>query len=325
MGPGPNQFESTKIIGQRQYEKAMRLFMTATIRVQGPISFIHQHIDMSNVVLRTIGNRTIGTCKPAMGYSFAAGTTDGPGAFDFQQGATKDSPFWNIVRDFMKRPSSQLKACHYPKPILVATGEMKFPFAWQPNILPTQIIKIGDVAIVGMPGEFTTMAGRRIRNAIKSELDKAGSTKVILSGLTNAYSSYVTTFEEYQVQRYEGASTAYGQYTLEAYLKQYAMLASHLANKRPLQSLGPNPPNLLSRQLSFKTGVLVDGAPFGKKFGDPVYNAKPSYFRGGQVYVSFIAGHPRNDLQMEKSYLLVERFDGNQWAIVATDASWETR
>lgn len=26
------------------------------------------------------------TCKPAMGYSFAAGTTDGPGAFNFEQG-----------------------------------------------------------------------------------------------------------------------------------------------------------------------------------------------------------------------------------------------
>jgi len=25
------------------------------------------------------------TCKGAMGYSFAAGTTDGPGAFDFTQ------------------------------------------------------------------------------------------------------------------------------------------------------------------------------------------------------------------------------------------------
>lgn len=29
------------------------------------------------------------TCKPAMGYSFAAGTTDGPGAFDFTQGMFK--------------------------------------------------------------------------------------------------------------------------------------------------------------------------------------------------------------------------------------------
>ena len=26
------------------------------------------------------------TCKPAMGFSFAAGTTDGPGEFSFEQG-----------------------------------------------------------------------------------------------------------------------------------------------------------------------------------------------------------------------------------------------
>jgi len=28
------------------------------------------------------------TCPPAMGYSFAAGTIDGPGAFDFTQGTS---------------------------------------------------------------------------------------------------------------------------------------------------------------------------------------------------------------------------------------------
>jgi neutral ceramidase len=27
------------------------------------------------------------TCKPAMGYKFGPGTTDGPGAFDFTQGS----------------------------------------------------------------------------------------------------------------------------------------------------------------------------------------------------------------------------------------------
>eukprot|EP00899_Mesostigma_viride_P019015 jgi/Mesvir1/27114/Mv20792-RA.1 len=32
------------------------------------------------------------TCPPAMGFSFAAGTTDGPGAFDFTQGDTKLAP-----------------------------------------------------------------------------------------------------------------------------------------------------------------------------------------------------------------------------------------
>lgn len=70
----------------RQFDKAKRLFDAATTKVQGPVAFIHQHVDMSNVVLGVINNRTISTCKPAMGYSFAAGTMDGPGAFDFQQG-----------------------------------------------------------------------------------------------------------------------------------------------------------------------------------------------------------------------------------------------
>jgi hypothetical protein len=42
---------------------------------------------------------------------------------------------------------------------------------------------------------------------------------VVVSGLTNTYASYVTTWEEYQAQRYEGASTLYGAHTLGAYIQ----------------------------------------------------------------------------------------------------------
>lgn len=41
----------------------------------------------------------------------------------------------------------------------------------------------------------------------------------VIAGLTNTYSSYITTFEEYGVQRYEGASTLYGPHTLDAYIQ----------------------------------------------------------------------------------------------------------
>lgn len=56
--------------------------------------------------------------------------------------------------------------------------------------------------------EFTTMAGRRLRDAIKmvlaSRADEFDSNvHVVIAGLSNTYSQYVTTFEEYQVQRYE--------------------------------------------------------------------------------------------------------------------------
>lgn len=34
-------------------------------------------------------SETVKTCPAAMGFAFAAGTTDGPGAFDFTQGDDK--------------------------------------------------------------------------------------------------------------------------------------------------------------------------------------------------------------------------------------------
>ena len=55
--------------------------------------------------------------------------------------------------------------------------------------------------------EFTTMAGRRLRDAVKNILTNSGqfdnNIHVVLAGLTNTYSQYITTYEEYQVQRYE--------------------------------------------------------------------------------------------------------------------------
>lgn len=53
------------------------------------------------------------------------------------------------------------------------------------------------------------MAGRRLRDAVKMVLTSGASKEfgrnvhVVISGLTNTYSQYVTTFEEYEVQRYE--------------------------------------------------------------------------------------------------------------------------
>ena len=49
-----------------------------------------------------------------------------------------------------------------------------------------------------------TMAGRRTRTAVMAALEQNGfntdSAKVVITGLSNTYSHYVTTFEEYQVQ-----------------------------------------------------------------------------------------------------------------------------
>ena len=57
--------------------------------------------------------------------------------------------------------------CQAPKAILLPVGEMKFPYEWAPELMPTQMFEIGNLVIVGLPGEFTTMSGRRIRNDIR--------------------------------------------------------------------------------------------------------------------------------------------------------------
>jgi len=60
-----------------------------------------------------------------MGYSFAAGTTDGAGAFTFNQGMTSPNELWNAVRDFIVTPSDKERKCQLPKPILFPTGEVR--------------------------------------------------------------------------------------------------------------------------------------------------------------------------------------------------------
>ena len=53
------------------------------------------------------------------------------------------------------------------------------------------------------------MAGRRLRDAVRTTLTSGGNSEfdknvhIVIAGLTNSYSQYVTTYEEYQMQRYE--------------------------------------------------------------------------------------------------------------------------
>lgn len=103
-----------------------------------------------------------------------------------------------------------------PKSTLIPLGEMRRPYDWGPEVMPTQLFEVGDIILVGLPAEFTTMSGRRIREDITEVYASKGrKVHVILAGLANTYSNYVTTFEEYQLQRYEGGSTLFGPHTLD--------------------------------------------------------------------------------------------------------------
>ncbi|KAF2312612.1 hypothetical protein GH714_035228 [Hevea brasiliensis] len=329
-GPGyPDEFESTRIIGERQFRKAVELFNKASEQVSGKVDYRHTFLDFSQLEVTLPkqggGSEVVKTCPAAMGFAFAAGTTDGPGAFDFKQGDDKGNAFWKLVRNFLKKPNKEQVDCQHPKPILLDTGEMKQPYDWAPSILPIQILRVGQLVILSVPGEFTTMAGRRLRDAVRTVLTSGnkefnGNVHVVIAGLTNTYSQYVTTFEEYQVQRYEGASTLFGPQTLSAYIQEFEKLASALVSGQTVEP-GPQPPDLLNKQISLLTPVVMDATPPGVNFGDCSSDVpKNSTFkRGDTVTVVFWSACPRNDLMTEGTFALVEILEGKDSWVPAYD------
>ncbi|MCE9540423.1 MAG: neutral/alkaline non-lysosomal ceramidase N-terminal domain-containing protein [Bacteroidetes bacterium] len=108
-------------------------------------------------------------------------------------------------------------------------GALKAP--WIPQILPLQLIIIGELAIASFPGEITTIAGLRLKNTIQGILEKKGIKKVIISPYANAFCGYVTTYEEYQCQLYEGGHTVFGEWTLAAFQTKFKELALQLLEK----------------------------------------------------------------------------------------------
>ena len=77
------------------------------------------------------------------------------------------------------------------------------------------MLRVSNFVMLIMPGELTTMAGRRLREAVRAQLISDGvlgeDAYVVIAGPANTYVHYVATREEYAVQRYEGASTIFGQ------------------------------------------------------------------------------------------------------------------
>src|SRR5699024_12209806 len=93
------------------------------------------------------------------------------------------------------------------------------------------IVRLGDITLRCAPGEFPPRAGRRLLHPIAQPFGL--ESQYIMCTYCNDYMGYVTTFEEYQEQDYEGGHTVYGQWTLAAFQTCYRELAK--AFKQPAQ------------------------------------------------------------------------------------------
>ncbi|KAL4575417.1 hypothetical protein LXL04_022260 [Taraxacum kok-saghyz] len=323
-GPGyPDEIKSTKIIAERQFLKAVELFTSAKEQLTGKIDYRHVYLNFTDIKVSLAGGKTASTCPAALGPGFAAGTTDGPGAFGFQQGDQKINEFWKLVRDSIKKPSDYQIDCQKPKSVLLSTGEMFIPYAWAPAIVPIQILRIGKLVILSVPGEFTTMSGRRLRESVKQTLisnsngEFDNDTHIVIAGLTNTYSQYIATPEEYEQQRYEAASTLYGPHTLSAYIQEFNKLAESIVRGRKIITKGPPPPDLSSVQIKLLLDPSGESPPPGINFGDMKRDVSipksGSFSKGDKPIAVFWSPNPRYDLLSEGTYALVEMLQEKRW------------
>jgi neutral ceramidase len=340
---GVHDFEHLEEIGEKQYHRAKELYDSATHKLEPDLDYRHTYVDFTQVILQPefINDPEVTqSCSPAIGLSKIAGSTeDGPGLFIIQEGMNMGT----LTKLGLKLLNVPSDVCQKEKQIVLFVGKQQIRLRinlpgnlsiplystdvyWTPMILPLQIIQIGQLAILAVPCEFTTMSGRRLMKTVGSALAGTIIDEQVVSCCSNAYSGYVTTREEYSVQHYEGGSTQFGPGTLNAYQQEFHDLAVHLAQGSAVSSGSP-PDDLTDRQkFKVKNRVIWDRAPLFKAFGSVhTQPDKRVYNRGETVNAVFWGGNPKNKFRIQDSFLEIQHKSQDSWLTVAFDWDHETR
>lgn len=327
-GPGQTDVATTRIMGERQLQVAQQLFAQANETLEGPIAARRMYVDLSDYTVDAhfTGEGEQHTCPSAYGYSFAGGSTeDGGGHFLFREGMTEQRVWLDwVIRLVTGVPkwTEPVKACQAPKPILFETGSGEPPM--QSQIHSVTVARVGQLVIVALPIEATTMAGRRLRDTVMRELGD-WARYAVLAGYSNGYGGYVTTSEEYQLQQYEGGHTLHGQWSLAAYQQVLRQLALALESGAAVDKSTVYDD---WRGKSAGRPLPAGEAGFpeqGKRYGDALPLSKTQYAKGETVVAEFLSANPTADYRTGNNYLLLERKMPSGWQAVSDDGDWSTR
>lgn len=293
------------------------------------------------------GDKT--TCKTALGFGFATGGVNGPGpgAAGFTCANDAPSPYKDEIRNgynglyngtgylTVEQNDTPIKVPLPGVPVTAAVSTVLCAQALIPSYscqnekaiflpsetdpVPFQIFRIGNLAVLGVPFEVTTMSGRRLRKTVLDALAPAGVDTVVIAGLANDYLHYMATREEYSAQMYEGASTYAGPWQLAATQQEARKLALTLASGEPA------PQGVPAADIAVGVDAPVSIDP-PSNFGSVVTDAHAQYTQGDLVDVSFVAGYPGNDLKTMSSYAYAEHQNAQGgWDVVATDRDPQLR
>lgn len=352
-GGGENDLDSNAISGVKQLARALELFGSGPA-VTGPVDFRLLRVNIENITVEDpavlaslshppeLDDNIKRTCSGILGASFGAGAEDGPGPATEGLKCSDDPALLDdALTDIATLTGTRLEgfpggwpaetipgqvlssvvmcnaqdlppvlgdfSCQAEKPVLLPRGSA---------VIPLQLFRIGQLALLGVPWEVTTMSARRIQQLMLEELAPVGVETLVIAGLVNDYVHYLATREEYAAQHYEGASTLYGPWTQAAVAQESLKLARALRTGEELQDA---PATAARSDLEFVAGPNETPHPAGAP--GTVISQPPATVQPGETLrAEFVVGHPGNDLRLQESYITVEReaADG-QWVSVVED------
>ena len=202
--------------------------MTQSVDTAGGFRFAYRIVDIADAC----SPRAAGICTAAHAM---AGVAAGGGAEDGRSG------FWELGwREGVTGPPRDDGHGRKQPVIDPPFVPLHLPFGLTPTQLflpmgdgdvprsaPIGVYSIDDVALVTLPGEFTTTLGGRIARGVANAVG-SDPERTVLVGLANEYLAYFTTPEEYDAQHYEGASTIYGRWAGRVVLDVIVQLAGDL-------------------------------------------------------------------------------------------------
>ncbi len=310
-----DELENTRRIGLSQFEDAFGQLNKGT-PIGTDVDSRLTYVDLSAVVVRgefTPDGHERRTGRPVIAAAMFAGTDEGEGFPGFRQGR---NPFWDKVSRSIYRISRKLRAAQQPKGMVIPAHLLNRLQPFIQEIVPVQLVRIGRLYLIGIPGEPTIVSGLRLRRAVASIVG-ADLDDVLCVGYCNAFIHYVTTPEEYLEQRYEGGSTLFGRWELPALVQTVAGLAEAMRDGNPVTPTS-RPQPLKPR--SWLRSAPADTGSFGAILAEP----DATYHPGESVEVVFVSALPNNDVHRNRTFLEVVHLAGEEWVRVADDGDWST-
>ncbi len=251
---GPRRSEderaNTRRIGLAQFEDASAQLGSGT-PIGTDVDARFTYVDLTDVLVGgqyTPDGREHRTGRPMIAAAMFAGTDEGEGFPGFRQGRNF---LWDNISRLVYRLGARTRAAQEPKGMVIPAHLLNRLQPFIQETVPVQLIRIGRLYLIGIPGEPTITSGLRLRRTVASILG-ADLNDVLCVGYSNAYIHYVTTPEEYLEQRYEGGSTLFGRWELPALMQTVAALAEAMRDGRPV-SPGGGPRRRKPRRLAAGT------------------------------------------------------------------------